>query len=216
MSDPITEFVTFTPRDLASHPSAPFGAIASTLLATPGVESLHTGPQHEDPATHLLAIRWTSHAAFTAFAASDRYTPWLADLKALLAGPPRFHQVRLAHAAAAAAVLTAPCTEIMTAYDIGRPLFPENLRLFSERMAAACAAQGTRGWHANAHGEVTTPIAREVDGTPGPAAVLLIGWDSVEDHALAKGGPGPILDNIELIRTGRKDVTLHHYNLEQL
>ncbi|KAF3346308.1 hypothetical protein VdG2_05567 [Verticillium dahliae VDG2] len=167
MSDPITEFVTFTPRDLASHPSAPFGAVASTLLATPGVESLHTGPQHEDPATHLLAIHWTSHAAFTAFAASDRYTPWLADLKALLVGPPRFHQ-------------------------------------------------GTRGWHANAHGEVTTPIARDVDGTPGPAAVLLVGWDSVEDHALAKGGPGPILDNIELIRTGRKDVTLHHYNLKQL
>lgn len=188
MSDPITEFITFTPRDLASHPSAPFGAVASTLLATPGVESLHTGPQHEDPATHLLAIHWTSHAAFTAFAASDRYTPWLADLKALLVGPPRFHQVRLAHAATA--VLAAPCTEIMTAYDIDRPLFPENLRLFSERMAAACAAQGTRGWHANAHGEVTTPIARDVDGTPGPAAVLLVGWDSVEDHALAKGGPG--------------------------
>ncbi|CRK12638.1 hypothetical protein BN1723_001887 [Verticillium longisporum] len=196
MSDPITEFVTFTPRDLTSHPSAPFGAVASTLLATPGVGSLHTGPQHEDPATHLLAIHWTSHAAFTAFAASDRYTPWLADLKALLAGPPRFHQVFLAHAATA--VLAAPCTEIMTAYDIDRPLFPENLRLFSERMAAACAAQGTRGWHANAHGEVTTPIARDVDGTPGPAAerdlgVLGLATDESDldgdTSELGRGGP---------------------------
>ncbi|KAM0271430.1 hypothetical protein ACHAQH_009084 [Verticillium albo-atrum] len=212
MSDPITEFVTFTPRDPASHPSASFTSLINTLLSTPGVQSLHTGPQHETPETHLLAIRWSSHAAFSAFAASEHYTPWLADLKALLDGPPRFHQARLDSGPA----LAAPCTEVLIAYGIERPLFSDNLKLFSERMGEACTAQGTKGWRGNAWGEVTTAISKEVDGEAGPAAMLLVGWDGVEDHALAKGGPGPILDNIELIRTGRKDMALHHYNLKQL
>ncbi|KAM0332325.1 hypothetical protein ACHAQA_002601 [Verticillium albo-atrum] len=213
MSDPITEFVIFTPKDPASHPSASFNSLAQTLIFTPGVEALHTGPQHESPETQLLAIRWSSHDAFIAFAASEHYTPWLADLKALLDGPPRFHQARLDDAGAGP-TLEAPVTEVMMAYGIERPAFRENLRLFSDRMADACRAQGTRGWHGNAWGEVTTAISKEVDGEAGPAAMLLVGWDAVEDHAVAKGGPGPILDNIELIRTGRKDVTLYHYYLK--
>lgn len=182
-----TEFVTFSLKHPENHPSASFDSIVSTLKSLSEVIAVYHGTRLEDQAKHLLAIRWFSHDAFIGFAASEAYTPWLADLKALAADPV-FHQARLGPSPAQA--LEAPCTEIMVAYGIDKSIFPRNLELFSDKVSEGGRAGAIKGWHASAHGEITTPIAKDAGGPAGDAALLLIGWDSKAAHEQAKAGPG--------------------------
>lgn len=187
MDSEITEFITFTLKNPDSHPSASFESVTTSLAAVPGVLALHHGSRIEDPSIHLLIVRWSSHDAFSAFSATESYTPWLADLKAFATNL-SFYQARLSPSAAP--VLDAPCTEVLVAHGIEKPTFPENLATFSSNMSEGGRAGSMKGWHANAHGEVTTKISSEADGEVADAAVLLVGWDSKDDHEAAKAVPG--------------------------
>ncbi|ROT37315.1 hypothetical protein SODALDRAFT_324939 [Sodiomyces alkalinus F11] len=211
METPITEFVLFKPK----QPSPAFDSVISALKSVQGVDAVYHGSQLEDQTTHVFVIRWTSHDAFTAFSSSEAYTPWLADFKALAADP-RFYQVRFTPSATPA--LDAPCTEVVVAYGIRRAVFVDNLHIFSDRMTEGGRAGSMEGWHANAWGEVTTPLPAPAGGAEGHAAVLLVGWDSKEAHLNAKAVPGPISDNIELIRKEREALTMlqYHVNLNRL
>jgi heme-degrading monooxygenase HmoA len=183
----VTEFITYTLKHPDDDSSVAFDSVVSTLTSLSGVTAVHHGTRIEDPAIHLIIVSWSSHDAFKDFAASESYTPWLANLKTLAASP-AFYQAHLDRSPAQ--VLDAPCTEIMVAYGIEKPEFTDNLKLFSDRMTEGGKAGALKGWHASSQGEVTTPIARDVGGTPGDAALLLIGWDSKAAHEAAKAAPG--------------------------
>ncbi|KAH6691648.1 hypothetical protein F5X68DRAFT_202318 [Plectosphaerella plurivora] len=209
----VTEFITYTLKHPENDHSAAFDSAVSTLESLDGVTAVYHGTRLEDPTLHLIIISWTSHDAFTEFAASEAYTPWLANLKTF-AAKPTFYQAHLDPSPTQA--LDAPCTEIMVAYGIEKPEFTQNLKLFSDRMTEGGKAGALKGWHSSTQGEVTTKIARDPDGTPADAALLLIGWDSKAAHEAAKAAPGPIRDNIYLLRTAVDSVQMFHSILEKL
>ncbi|TDZ25856.1 hypothetical protein Cob_v000965 [Colletotrichum orbiculare MAFF 240422] len=209
----VTEFITLTLRNPSSSPSA-ITDVLSALKPVPGVISLHTGRQLENPSVQVVVITWASPEAFTSFAASSSYTPWFASLKALAAPSPAPVFYKVPFTPDPAAVLAAPCTEVFIAYG-AEPGFVGQTEDFARGLGGAPGP--VPGFHGHAYGEVSTPLGFGADGDQqGPAVTLLLGWDSKEAHMEAKGKPGPISDNIHLLRTGRKDIAMYHVNLEQV
>lgn len=188
----VTEFIAFTLKHPENLPSPSFDSVLSTLKLATGVTSVQHGARLEDPATHLVVVRWSSHDAFAGFSASEAFTPWLADFKALTARAPLFYQSRLQPGAGdTTSALDAPCTEVIVAYGVERPHFSQNLELFSFRMSERGKAGEMEGWHGNAWGQVTTPIVKDDgEGEPKQADTLLVGWDSKEAHENARAGSG--------------------------
>ncbi|KAF4808026.1 hypothetical protein CGCSCA5_v012822 [Colletotrichum siamense] len=208
----VTEFILLSFKHPSSSPSAAWADVTSFLKSVPGVTSLFTGPQLEDPSRHLLVINWASPEAFSAFASSESYTPWFASLKAIAATDPApvFFKAPLVPDEQEKA-LRAPCTEVFVAYGV-EPDFIGKTAAFAGGLSAAPIA----GFHGHAYGEVSTPLAFGAEDEKGPAVTLLLGWDSKEAHLEAKGKAGPISDNIHLLRSGRKDIAMFHVNLKQI
>ncbi|KAH0434608.1 hypothetical protein CcaCcLH18_05219 [Colletotrichum camelliae] len=218
----VTEFILLSFKHPSSSPSAAWADVTSSLKSVPGVTSLFTGPQLEDPSRHLLVINWASPEAFSAFASSESYTPWFASLKAITATDPApvFYKAPLVSVSGAGddddqqgqeKALRAPCTEVFVAYGV-EPDFIGKTAAFAGGLSAAEIA----GFHGHAYGEVSTPLAFGAEGEKGPAVTLLLGWDSKEAHLEAKGKAGPISDNIHLLRSGRKEIAMFHVNLKQI
>ncbi|KAF9879833.1 hypothetical protein CkaCkLH20_02644 [Colletotrichum karsti] len=213
----VTEFITLTFKTPPSpDPPAAWADVTATLKSVPGVTSLYTGRQLEDPSRQVLVVDWASPEAFTAFASSEHYTPWFASLKAVAASDPApvFYKVPLSGGSGSGSdgnsdpsdvVLRAPCTEVFVAYGV-EPDFISKTAEFAAGMSRAHAP--VEGFHGHAYGEVTTPLAFGGQGERGPAVTLLLGWDSKEAHLEAKGKAGPVSDNIHLLRSGRKDISM--------
>ncbi|KAL0938910.1 uncharacterized protein CTRU02_205520 [Colletotrichum truncatum] len=211
----VTEFIVLTLKNPSPEPSAAWADVTATLKSVPGVTALYTGRQLEDPSKTVLVVDWASPDAFSSFAASENYTPWFASLKAIAASDPApvFYKVPFVSDGASdpSAVLRAPCTEVFVAYGV-EPDFVGKTAEF-----AGGLSKGTvEGFHGHAYGEVSTPLAYGADGERGPAVTLLLGWDSKEAHLEAKGKSGPVSDNIHLLRSGRKDISMYHVNLKQV
>ncbi|KAF6798838.1 hypothetical protein CSOJ01_12601 [Colletotrichum sojae] len=207
----ITEFIIITLRNPSPEPPAAWADVTSTLKSVPGVTALYSGRQIEDPSKAVLVVTWASPAAFSAFAASESYTPWFASLKAVAAKDPTPVFYKVPFASDPAAALGAPCTEVFVAYGVDADFAGK-----TAEFAAGLSTGPVAGYHGNAYGEITTPLAVGDDGEKGPAVTLLLGWDSKEAHLDAKGKPGPISDNIHLLRSGRKDISMYHVNLERV
>ncbi|TQN72528.1 hypothetical protein CSHISOI_02949 [Colletotrichum shisoi] len=227
MTGPITEFIILTLKNHATSPSQPPAAwsdVTDTLKSVPGVDAVYTGTQIEDPSKTVLVVQWASPDAFSAFAASESYMPWFASLKAVSAraspdspgtAPPLFYKVPFTADSDPAAVLGAPCTEVFVAYGVDDS-FAGRTADFVKGLADGRAS--VEGFHGHAYGEISTPLALEGsgDGERGPAVTLLLGWDSKQAHLEAKARPGPISNNIDLLRTGRKGISMYHVNLKRL
>lgn len=182
----ITEFIVVTLRNPSPEPPAAWADVTATLKSAPGVTALYSGRQVEDPSKAVLVVEWASPDAFSAFAASESYTPWFASLKAVAARDPAPVLYKAALSASEpAAALGAPCTEVFVAYGV-EPGFAAKTAEF----AAGLSRDAVAGYHGNAYGEITTPLAVGPDGEKGPAVTLLLGWDSKEAHLDAKGKPG--------------------------
>ncbi|CCF43954.1 hypothetical protein CH063_13509 [Colletotrichum higginsianum] len=208
MTGPITEFIILTLKNHATSPSQPPAAwsdVTDTLKSVPGVDAVYTGTQIEDPSKTVLVVQWASPEAFSAFAASESYMPWFASLKAVSAhaspdtpgtAPPLFYKV-------------------FVAYGVDDS-FAGRTADFAKGLADGRAS--VEGFHGHAYGEISTPLAWEGsgDGEKGPAVTLLLGWDSKQAHLDAKARPGPISNNIDLLRTGRKGISMYHVNLKRL
>ncbi|KAL2879982.1 hypothetical protein SGCOL_004701 [Colletotrichum sp. CLE4] len=218
---PVTEFIilTFKNHTTTSQPPAAWSDVTSTLKSVPGVNALHTGPQLEDPSKTVLVIEWASPDAFSAFASSEAYMPWFASLKAVVSASPVFYKVPLSAAdpsSDAASVLRAPCTEVFVAYGV-EPEFARKTAEFAQGLTEGRA--DVVGFHGHAYGEISTPLAVDAsggDGEKGPAVTLLLGWYSKQAHLDAKAKAGPISDNIHLLRSGRKDISMYHVELKQI
>ncbi|OHF01374.1 hypothetical protein CORC01_03407 [Colletotrichum orchidophilum] len=221
MSTPVTEFIIFTFKNHSSSPTQPPAAwsdVVSTLKSVPGVNALYTGAQLEDPSKTVLVIEWASPEAFSAFASSESYMPWFASLKAVVSASPVFYKVPFTADPGSdpASVLRAPCTEVFVAYGV-EPSFAGKTAEFARGLTEGRAE--VAGFHGHAYGNISTPLAVDApdgDGEKGPAVTLVLGWDSKQAHLDAKAKAGPISDNIHLLRSGRKDISMYHVNFKKI
>ncbi|PKS10577.1 hypothetical protein jhhlp_002331 [Lomentospora prolificans] len=219
LADAIVSIHTFTPtRETWSASLVP-------LKQNPSVKTVYWGKVIEDPEKIIVAINWSSREALEAFSSSDA----LAGLAGVATGG----SVTAAHLSlegTSEKALGAPCTEVVTAYGV-EPAFISQCHDFISKVDTG----KLEGYHGYGLGEVQQDIARDGKGDKGPAVILIIGWDSKEAHLEAKAKPGRELaasypanfslqrnkkkanvnviliaigENIELIRTARKELDL--------
>ncbi|CAI4216758.1 unnamed protein product [Parascedosporium putredinis] len=181
---------TFTPT------TETWSSVLDPIRQNPGVKSIYWGKALEDPEKNVVVTQWSSREALDAFASSDA----LAALAGVAAGG----AVTAAHLSLEGTLETAldvPCTEFVTAYGV-EPTFIGRCREFITKVDAS----HLEGYHGYAFGEVDQHIAKDAKGQKAPAVILIVGWDSKEAHIEAKAKPGPIGENIHLIRTAREDL----------
>lgn len=183
-------------------PPASLQTTCSALLSAPGLTSLHYGPLAELPPSWLLVARWESvpaHNDFFASDASDAFTRALREVGEDIS-------VETAEVEGdVAAVLSAPCLEFFTAYDVEDAFLKERLPAFAKGLLG----ESMEGFHGLCYGEL------EVDAR-GDAAVMLLGWDSKEAHLAQRGDGKPIDRHIHLVREGRDSVRICHVDLKRL
>ena len=177
----LTEFATLIFHDPTAARATPWTEVTSELKAVPGVNAVYFGYKIESPETWVLVIQWTGEDAFKSYVASEAFKPWYAKYKALV-HTESIHQVPLGSGARAA--LGAPCTEVFTAFGTGAG-FSENMGNFVKGMDAASPA----GYHGTGWGEVVQDIETP-GGKKAPAALMALGWDSMDVHLKVKSAPG--------------------------
>jgi quinol monooxygenase YgiN len=177
-SEEITEFCVLKFKDGGSEPPQGWEGVTGPLKAAEGCKAIYFGEQLEDPGTWVLVIQWTCQEAFRNFVGLPTFKPWFNTYQALIAKE-SMSQATLTHDATAA--LSAPCTEVVTAYDI-EPVFMDNTQLFVERIEGKLP-----GCHGCAYGQVSFAKGDEENSA---VAKLIIGWDSKEVHLAAKGVAG--------------------------
>lgn len=105
---------------------------------------------------------------------------------------------------AVARCFSAPATEIATFYFDGEPPsdYFDNVKKCADEVLKEI--DGFLGWAVGTTHEVV-----EKEGVKGKAAVLLIGWQSVEQH-MAFRNTQSFKDNIHLLRSTSKKIEMHH------
>ena len=171
-------YLKFKPALLPSPstPPASFHSTAEPILFTPGVKSIHIGQQIEHPELYTVIIRWESVAAHDAFIASSASTEWHASLRALVDAPPVTN--RVSFEGDVEGVLSAPVTEVFTAWGIEEDFLKKRMEPF----ARAIDQGKLDGYHAIGWGAFEQEPQDGVDIIAGPASRLILGWDSKEAH----------------------------------
>lgn len=149
---------------------------------------------------------WDSLQAHKDFEAQDIYKPFAQKFLSLAGGKPTIvHADFQAHSALETAV-AAPVTEVATFVFEGAVPdgYAEGLEAF--RAAAEKEAAST-GYKGASFGFTVEEV--EIDGVKGPAAVLAIGWESIDAH-LKYRETQTFKDNIHHLRTGVKASSIHH------
>lgn len=176
-------FIKFKPSLLPTPttPPASFTTTAKPLLSAPGVEALYLGPSLEQPDLFIAIIRWASPSAYSSFIASPASTEWHAALRALLSEPPLANHA--VYEGDVDAVLSAPCTEVCTAWGTEDSFLAERMAPFARAVGSA----GLEGFHAVGWGGFEQEDVEGVEVVTGKAVTLILGWDSKEAHLQHKG-----------------------------
>lgn len=103
------------------------------------------------------------------------------------------------------AAMTAPVTEVATFYFDGGP--PENAHDGVKKALENC--QNETGFKIRGHGYGFTHETLEKDGLKGKAAVLVIGWESIDDHMELRKTES-FKNNIGMLRNGAGKIEMHH------
>lgn len=208
---PTTEIavVSLTPGTAIGDPSDP-GAIvlqdvATTLHQQPGVQAIHFGTQVESPETLQLLVTWSSLADHETFRASESFGPYLQRCAQIMAGPADIAHVDFGpDGEALSKALSAPVTEIATLYYEGQPGANWSGDMVKVGEVIEKAAEGFLG---AAYGVTHEEV--EYQGVKGKAAMLAVGWTSVEAHQKFHETE-TFRENIGLVRGEAKGVEMHH------
>lgn len=149
------------------------------------------------------SIDWDSLPAHKEFMASQRYQPFLANIKSILTGPPKIQHVDFKPAHELHQVLASPLTELVNIYFDGD--VPATYAPGFEKFSQACTVQP--GNHGAVFG--STHETLDYEGIKGQAAVLAIGWDSHDAH-MAFRETQAFKDNIHLLRSTSKKSFMQH------
>lgn len=138
--------------------------------------------------------------------ASDRYQPFLANIRSILSGPPKIQHVDFSPHSELDKVLASPVTEIVNIHFEG-DVPAEYAAGWEEFKAATVDAKGN-------HGAVFGPTYEtlEYEGVKGQAAALAIGWDSKDAH-MAFRETEPFKKHIHLLRSTSKKSFMQHVHV---
>ncbi|KAL2132626.1 hypothetical protein VTI74DRAFT_3565 [Chaetomium olivicolor] len=182
-----------------SQTQQPSATAVEEIKKQDGFQRAFFGLKMEDPETAILATEWSSREEALGYHRSSS-SP---DAKETLAFVPA------AAREAWDAAFQAPCTEVFTGFGAEEG-FVANVGQFVR------GVEGNRPegfWGAAWGGSVALDEKGEYDGD---VVRMVIGWTSKEAHLEAKGKPGAIQDNIELLRAKRKGVDLFHVEFGEL
>ena len=209
---PTTEIATIslTPGTSIGDPSNPGAAVladvATTLRQQDGFQEMHFGTSVETPSSLQMLFNWDSRQHHEAFIASDAYGPHLQRCATIMDGPVEIAHVDFEPAGALSKAISAPVTEIATFYCEGEPgsEWMSNAAKAGEWLAREAAEAGYLGIvYGITHEEV------EYKGVKGKAAVIAIGWKSVEAH-MSFRETQTFKENIGLLRGEAKAIEMHH------
>ena len=154
-------------------------------------------------------IDWDSKNKHEAFIKSDEYEPFLNKFRNIMADAPNLVHVDFEDQACRKAALSAPVTEVATFYfDDGPPEFSKA----SEGVKKALDnCQNETKFKIRGYGYGYTHEELEKEGVKGKgkAAVLLIGWESLDDHMDLRKTES-FKNNIGSLRNGASKIEMHH------
>lgn len=183
---PTTEIVTCGLKpggdigDPSNNAAVILKEIASTLSKQDGFQQVQFGMQIENPDTISLMINWDSIDSHKAFMSSSAYGPFFQSFASIIASPPKIvHADFEPSPSALAQALAAPVTEIATFYFDGSE--PSDYLSGVTKFRDVLEKEQSHGYIGSAMG-ITHEQDLEKDGKKGKAAVVAIGWKSVEDH----------------------------------
>ena len=160
-----------------------------------------------------MLVDWTSLAAHEAFIASAAYGPHLQRCATIMStdtdmegGAPQVSHVDFETAGGLRSALGAPVTEIATFYCEGEPggEWKGNAAEAGEWLEREA---GKAGFVGAAYGVTHEEV--EYKGVKGKAAVVVIGWESVEAH-MSFRETQTFKENIGLLRGEAKAIEMHH------
>jgi hypothetical protein len=149
---------------------------------------------------------WDSVKAHEEFNNTAAYPAFKERFQTFSGGPPRIIHVDFQPEGALDIAITAPVTEVAT-FVFGSDGTPSGYGAGVEKFGAAIESAGIAGFLGAAYGFALEEV--EIDGKKGKAAVLAIGWDSVDAH-LQFRETQTFKDNIHFLRTGTVAVEMHH------
>ncbi len=137
---------------------------------------------------------------------SDAYKPFFKSFGTIIGGDISLIHVDFKPEGGAIKSMGAPVTEVATFYFDGGP--PEDAYESCKKFIEICEKEEPekkiyRWAYGTTHEEI------EKDGVKGKGAVLLIGWDSKEDH-MAFRETDVFKENIQLLRQTAKGIEAHH------
>ncbi|KAK5126296.1 hypothetical protein LTR85_010532 [Meristemomyces frigidus] len=209
---PTTEIAVF-PLKAGTNPGDPDSVAGKvikntfdTLNTIDGMQQIQFGVRVEDPTVFHLMVNWETKKHHDDFAASDIYGPFFDRFKSLLDGNP----IMFCHAdfkpnGSLSKTFSAPVTEMAVFYFEGGP--PDDYLEGVDKLSKLLDEQKPEGFLSSSAGITYEEV--EKDGIKGKAAVVTIGWQSVDQH-MAFRNTQLFKDNIHLLRSSSKKVEMNH------
>ncbi|KAK3111519.1 hypothetical protein LTR53_013152 [Teratosphaeriaceae sp. CCFEE 6253] len=201
---PTTEIAVLTLKADAdiNDPNNYAAAVANesfdTLWAVDGVQQVQFGTALENPKSFQLMVTWDSIANHEACRASAAFAPFVESQRRIMdGGLVSMMHVAFQPAAALAKILAAPITEIATAYFAGEAP-TDYIETVVELDKALRDTEGYLGYAVGISHETV-----EKEGVRGKAAVLVVGWQSVEAHMALRHQPS-FMETVKTLRSSSK------------
>jgi hypothetical protein len=153
-----------------------------------------------------LSTDWNSVKAHQDFNNTPAYPAFKERFQTFSGGPPRIIHVDFKPEGALDKAITAPVTEVAT-FVFGPDGVPSGFGAGVEKFGAAIEAGSIPGFLIATYGFALEEV--EIDGKKGKAAVLAIGWDSVDAHMQFRETQ-TFKDNIHFLRDGVAAAEMHH------
>lgn len=188
--------------------------VGDTLKTINGVQQIQFGTTVEKPDVFELHVDWNSLSHHKTFMATEAYQPFLKRFLTIAGGAPSMLHVDFEPAGSYTKATSAPVTEVATFYFGSKEApadYLDGVRKFAEIFDdKEITSAGFLGAALGLSHEDNLKSPKE--GLEGRAAVLVIGWESVEAHMKVRETQ-LFKDNIHLLRNGVKDAEVHHVQL---
>ncbi|KAK5172992.1 uncharacterized protein LTR77_003114 [Saxophila tyrrhenica] len=152
-----------------------------------------------------MQFDWTSKSKHEEFMASPDYGPFFKSFGTIIGGGLSLAHIDFQPEGGATRAMSAPVTEVVTFYFEGGP--PDDSFESCKKFLETCEKESQQKVYGWAYG--TTYEEIEKDGVKGKGAVLLIGWESRQEHMDFRE-TDTFKNNIHLLRQTAKGIEMHH------
>jgi len=209
---PTTEIALFPLKAGASpgDPDSEAGKVSKdtfdTLKTIDGMQQIHFGTQVENPTIMSLMVNWETKNHHDDFTKTDTYGPFLKKFMSIADGDPLvFCHADFKPEGSLSKTFSAPVTEMAIFYFEGGP--PSDYLEGVDKLQKIFDEDKPEGYLGASAGITYEEL--EKDGVKGKAAVVMIGWQSVDVH-MAFRNTQSFKDNIHLLRASAKKIEMNH------